>query len=51
MYREIGAVPSMLFYFYFDLFQFLVLTPKEDTKGRAPMAVPGNLAVIWMVGA
>lgn len=27
-------------------FSWIGLTPKEDTKGRAPVAVPGNLPVI-----
>lgn len=29
--------------------QYTVLTPKDVAKGRAPMAVPGNFAVIWVI--
>lgn len=36
---------------YLIWFHYITLTPKEEAKGRLPMAVPGNFAVIWKTKA
>lgn len=38
--KQAVCLLSITYYYY------IILTPKDETKGRPPMAVPGNFAVI-----